>query len=86
MFIIEMKIVGVDWMKKNKGFTLIELWAVIVIMAVIALITTPIIIGIIEDSREQANRRSVDGLVRAGTYYLSESMLDPIKAEKIKNE
>ena len=35
----------------NKGFTLIELLAVIVILAIIALIATPIIINIIEDSK-----------------------------------
>jgi len=34
---------------KNKGFTLIELLAVIVILAIIALIATPIVLGIIED-------------------------------------
>ena len=32
---------------KEKGFTLIELLAVIVILAIIALIATPIILGII---------------------------------------
>lgn len=43
---------------KSKGFTLIELLAVIVILAIIALIATPIVLGIIEDSRESANRLS----------------------------
>ena len=43
---------------KNKGFTLIELLAVIVILAIIALIATPVILGIIEDSREGAKQRS----------------------------
>ena len=33
----------------KKGFTLIELLAVIVILAIIALIATPIILGIIND-------------------------------------
>ena len=46
-------------MKKN-GFTLIELLAVIVILAIIALIATPIILGIINDAREKANERSVE--------------------------
>ena len=35
----------------KKGFTLIELLAVIVILAIIALIATPIILGIIDDAR-----------------------------------
>ena len=46
-------------MRKN-GFTLIELLAVIVILAIIALIATPIILGIINDAREKANERSVE--------------------------
>ena len=44
----------------KKGFTLIELLAVIVILAIIALIATPIILGIIEDAREGAKERSAD--------------------------
>ena len=39
---------------KKKGFTLIELLAVIVILAIIAVIATPIITGIIEDSKKSA--------------------------------
>ena len=47
-------------MKKRNGFTLVELLAVIVILAIIALIATPIILGIINDARESAKERSVD--------------------------
>ena len=36
---------------KKKGFTLVELLAVIVILAIIALISTPIILGVIEKTR-----------------------------------
>ena len=46
-------------MRKN-GFTLIELLAVIVILAIIALIATPIILGIINDAREKSNERSAE--------------------------
>ena len=45
---------------KTKGFTLIELLAVIVILAIIALIATPIILGIITDARKEANLRSAE--------------------------
>lgn len=38
----------------SRGFTLIELLAVIVILAIIALITTPIILNVIENSRKNA--------------------------------
>ena len=44
----------------NKGFTLIELLAVIVILAIIALIATPIILGIINDARDEANERTAE--------------------------
>ena len=53
---------------KNKGFTLIELLAVIVILAIIALIATPIILGIINDARESARARSAE-LVKTGVQY-----------------
>ena len=39
---------------------MIELLAVIVILAIIALIATPIILGIINDAREESNERSVE--------------------------
>lgn len=53
-------------MKKNmKGFTLIELLAVIVILALIALITTPIVIGLISDSHKSTFKTSVEGIYRA---------------------
>ena len=35
----------------KKGFTLIELLAVIVILAIIAVITTPVILNVIEGAR-----------------------------------
>ena len=45
---------------KNKGFTLIELLAVIVILAIIAIIAVPIIINIIDDSKDNSILRSAD--------------------------
>ena len=48
---------------KSKGFTLIELLAVIVILAIIALIATPIVLGIIEDSRQNSNRLSANYII-----------------------
>lgn len=54
-------------MKKNKmnGFTLIELLTVIVILAIIALIATPIVLGIINDTKENAVLRSADNYLGA---------------------
>ena len=45
---------------KSKGFTLIELLAVIVILAIIALIATPIILGIINNAKKESQERSVE--------------------------
>ncbi len=42
----------------KKGFTLIELLAVIIILAIIALIVTPAVLGIISNSRKSASLRS----------------------------
>ena len=53
---------------KNKGFTLIELLAVIVILAIIALIATPIVLGIIEDSRENSKKQSAGFVIKAVEY------------------
>ena len=44
----------------NKGFTLVELLAVIVILAVIALITIPAVMRIIDNSTTNSYRRSID--------------------------
>ena len=45
-------------MKNKKGFTLVELLAVIVILAVIALIATPQVLGMIESARKGAAESS----------------------------
>ena len=59
-------------MKNKKGFTLIELLAIIVILTLIAVIITPIILGIIEDSKISAATDSAYGYKEAvGKYYAS---------------
>ena len=49
----------------KKGFTLIELLAVIVILAIIALITAPIILGVIEGARKDAAKDKAWGTISA---------------------
>ncbi len=61
---------------KKKGFTLIELLAVIVILAIIALIATPMIMGVIEKAKKGAAIQSVNGLLEAGEQYQLEGMLE----------
>ena len=66
-------------MKKN-GFTLIELLAVIVILAIIALIATPIILGIIKDSKKESTRISAENYFDAVELAISrEYVKDPNK-------
>lgn len=52
-------------MKKRNGFTLVELLAVIVILALIALIATPIILNIINDAKKSSIKQSAIGYVDA---------------------
>ena len=53
-------------MRENyKGFTLVELLAIIVILAIIALITTPVILNIIEKSRLNAAKDKAWGTIDA---------------------
>ena len=56
-------------MKENKGFTLIELLAVIVILAIIALIATPIIVGVINDAKKNAFTDTAYGVAEAAKLY-----------------
>lgn len=64
-------------MKKNeKGFTLIELLAVIVILAIIALITTPIVISSINTAREGAAKDSAYGVLKAVSEGYLESQIN----------
>ena len=51
--------------EKNKGFTLVELLAVIVILALIALIATPIILNVINDAKKEATKDSFYGYMDA---------------------
>lgn len=63
-------------MRKNtKGFTLIELLAVIVILAVIALIATPIIMNVINDAKEGANKDAALGFGKAVETSIATQMI-----------
>ena len=63
----------------NKAFTLIELLSVIVILAVIALIATPIILGIIKDTKKEADKRSVEMYYKALENAIAQQQLDGSK-------
>ncbi|MBQ9011303.1 MAG: type II secretion system protein [Bacilli bacterium] len=52
-------------MRDTKGFTLVELLAVIVILAVVALITTPLILNVINDARKKGAEDKAWGTIDA---------------------
>ena len=61
---------------KKKGFTLIELVAVLVIMEIIALIVTPLVMSIIRKAKDAADRRSVDAYGRSVEIAMADYLLD----------
>lgn len=63
-------------MKNQKGFTLIELLAVIVILAIIALIATPMILGVIDKAKKGAVESSALGYIDAVEKEAVIGMLD----------
>ena len=59
----------------KKGFTIIELLAVLVILAVVSLITTTVVSSILKDSKETLSKRQKENIEKtAETYYLKEGM------------
>ena len=62
----------------KKGFTLIELLAVIVILAIIAVIAAPIVLNIINDTKESATLRSADFYLEGVETSIATSVLKGI--------
>ena len=60
----------------KKGFTLVELLAVIVILALIALITAPVVLNVIESSRDKTYRRSIENYGKAFEEAIAKYMVD----------
>ena len=69
-------------MKNKKGFTLIELLAVIVILAIIALIATPIIIGVIDQARKKAFENTAYGVLEGLKLNYTERILTGTTSEE----
>lgn len=60
----------------KKGFTVIELLAVIVILAIIACISIPIIVNIVEKTREKVAIESIARIVNISEKYRVNKMMD----------
>src|SRR5574344_796656 len=78
--------VGGAFTNKVKAFTLIELLAVIVILAVIALIITPVITDIIKGAREKAAEESAASYVSSANNTAAVSLVDSTKGISITND
>ena len=76
-------------MENKKGFTLVELLAVIVILALIMSIAIVSISGVLQDSREKAYRETAESIIKgvrqrlalaneqkAGAYYFTTNILE----------
>ena len=57
-------------MKKNNGFTLIEIMAVIVILSVIALIVVPLVTGSIKDSKQKLYETQLENIKSGAKSYM----------------
>ena len=68
---------------KKTGFTLIELLAVIIILAIIALIATPTILGVIEKARKGASEQSALGYIDAVEKQVA---INQVKNENLIND
>ena len=62
--------------KRIKGFTLIELIAVLVIMAILALIVTPLVMSIIKKAKVSADKRSIDAYGRSIELAIAGYLMD----------
>ena len=71
-------------MKKKNAFTLIELLAVIVVLAIIALIATPIVMNTIKRSKKGAAERSADNYIKQVETAVAEERLN--KNEVLEGE
>lgn len=48
----------------KKGFTLLELLAVVIVLAIIAIITTPVVLNVVESSKKSAFKTSINNMIK----------------------
>ena len=62
-------------MKQSKGFSLIELLAVIVILAIVAVITTPLVLNTINDVKKRSFTSTAYGIIKAAEMEYTNQMI-----------
>ena len=67
-------------MKKKQGFTLIELLAVIIILSIIAVMTVPVVLGIIDRAQISSYKESVRSVFEATNLYLASNNFQDLPA------
>ncbi len=72
--------------KKNSGFTLVELLAVVVILAIVVTIATGSVIGIVNKSKENMSREIRASLKEAAISYVIDNFRLSICNQNISNE
>ncbi|MDD3340919.1 MAG: prepilin-type N-terminal cleavage/methylation domain-containing protein [Bacilli bacterium] len=57
--------------KRPKGFTLIEVLGIIVVLGIVSVITVPMVYKVIESSQKNAFKETTEGIVRAADVYFA---------------
>ena len=67
----------------KKGFTLVELLAVIIILGLLAVLITPKVMNTINESKQKTNMASANGLLKAAEYRYQDDDTNGISQEII---
>ena len=68
-------------MKSNKGFSLVELLGVIILLGIVAVVIVPNVVDTIANSDKKAFTRSVQGVIESAQNYLATSQDEGLQGE-----